>query len=133
MSAACLTVRPAKNLSFTISALRGCCCSSFLRASSSPRMSLQPSGAIAGAMASSSIRALSPPRLRLARCRARSIKIRRIDSAAAEKKCLVLSQCWGVVLSTSRTKASCTNAVAWIVIPGFSFAIFEAASFRSSA
>ena len=39
----------------------------------------------------------------------------------------------GLRVSTSRMYASCTSAVACSVCPGFSWAIFAAASFRNSS
>jgi hypothetical protein len=54
--------------------------------------------------------------------RARSIRIRRIASAAAAKKWPPLFQLWTRSVSTSRRYASCTKAVAWSVWPGFSCA-----------
>ena len=52
---------------------------------------------------------------------------------AAAKKCPRLSQDRSGAPSTSRIYASCTSAVACSVCPGFSWASFAAASFRSSS
>ena len=65
--------------------------------------------------------------------RAFSTRIRRIASAAAAKKCPRLFQPCAFSTSTSRRYASCTRAVACSVCPGFSWASFAAASFRSSS
>ena len=74
----------------------------------------------------------SPPRLRLAFCLARSIKIRRIASAAAAKKCRELSQGCGSDWSISRTYASCTGAVACNVCPGRWSRKFSRREFRGA-
>jgi len=64
------------------------------------------------ASVSKSTRFISPPRLIRPRRRALSTRMRRMDSAAAAKKCHLLSQSWTLVVSTSRRYASCTSAVA---------------------
>ena len=59
--------------------------------------------------------------------------MRRMASAAAEKKCPRLFQFWACSASSKRRYASWTRAVAWRVCPGFSLASFWAASLRSSS
>lgn len=101
-----------------------------VRASSKARSLASASGAGGSAI---STRRRPPPCL--CRCfrRAFSTRIRRMASAAAEKKCPREFQCcwWGT--STNRTKASCTRAVASRVCPGLSCASRTAANFFNSS
>src|SRR6266704_1440155 len=60
------------------------------------------------------------------------MRIRRMASAAAPKKCPRPSQAW-FLPPVTRNQASCTSAVGCSVWPGSSLAILQAASFRSSS
>ncbi len=155
-AAASGSVRPAKYRSFTTSACSGNSTASRSRAASSAIRSSCTSGA-ATRSGSRSTRARSPPRFAAPFRRARSTKIRRIASAAAAKKWpreekegdrdsgLGAEGGWSErspsvpspeprapCPPTIRKKASCTNAVACSVCPGFSCAKRAAANSRSS-
>ncbi len=85
-AAACSVVRPAKNRSLTSSALRGSFASGCRMASSRASKRSPFSSSRTGSMLSRSSRRRPPPAFLVCLCRARSIRMRRMASAAAAKK-----------------------------------------------
>src|SRR5262245_32713781 len=127
-SAASSTDSPAKYRRVTSLAFTGSSAANLVRASSRATRSAARDGAMAST-SSRSIRRRSPPCFSVSFRRALSIRMRRMASAAAARKCPRPAKYWS---PTRRRYASWTRAVACSVWPGCSWASLAAASRLSS-